>query len=89
MAKKKSSRKAKKQDVKSGPAAVLREVVRRRLIAIRAEMGLSQLVVAERAGMHGSSYNDIECGRVDVRLSGLARIAAALGVSVADVVSDA
>ncbi len=57
-----------------------RERFRLRLIELRGER--SQLEIGKLAGLHQSSYNEIERGRVDVSLSSIARIAVALGVPI-------
>ena len=54
----------------------------------RAASGLTQEEVALRAGMQPAVYSRIERGEVDLRVSSLFKIAAALEVSVSDLTSE-
>mgnify|MGYP002066912900 CR=1 FL=1 len=58
----------------------------KRLKQLRAERGLTQAVLAQRAGLTLSYIGRIEIGRHDPRLSTLRKLAKALKVTVADIV---
>ena len=55
-----------------------------RLRQLRAARRLSQEELAKRAGIDRSNYTEIELGKTSPRVDSLWDIAAALGVSVAD-----
>lgn len=61
-------------------AVVVREAFARRVVELRGDR--TQLAIGKAAGLHQSSYNEIENGKVDPSLSTIVRIAAALGVPV-------
>jgi transcriptional regulator with XRE-family HTH domain len=53
---------------------------------LREDRGLSQEEVAHRAGLHISSFREVELGNADPMWGTVLRIAAALGVSGGEVV---
>ena len=59
-------------------------VARNRLAAslrkARANAGLTQATVAERAGMHPRSYQKIEAGSVSTTIDRIAKLSSALGI---------
>ena len=59
----------------------------RRVRALRTERGFSQEELAHRAGLHYTYVGGIERGERNPALINIGRIAAALGVSVADLCS--
>jgi transcriptional regulator with XRE-family HTH domain len=63
------------------------QVVSANIRAARAKARLTQDQAADRAGMQVAVYSRIERGEVDARVSSLSRIAAGLGVTVADLVA--
>jgi transcriptional regulator with XRE-family HTH domain len=56
----------------------------RRVRALRTELGISQEELAARASLHRNYVGSVERGERDVGIVALARLAAALGVSLAD-----
>lgn len=58
-----------------------------RIKAFREEMGLTQQECAESAGMSQSMWADIEADRGNPTLDTLERVAGALGVTLADLLS--
>lgn len=58
----------------------------KRLKALRKERGITQAVLAQRAGVTLSYIGRLEIGRHDPQLSTLRRLAIALNVSVGDLV---
>ena len=58
------------------------ERMAKRLKAVRAERGLTQQQLAERAGISGGYYARLERGEQDPTLSVIERLAKALGVKV-------
>lgn len=52
-----------------------------RLLEIRKRLGLTQAEVAERAGVSGRTYADIERGTVNMRIETFLRICNVLGVT--------
>ena len=49
---------------------------------IRREQGLTQVQASQRAGVTQSSWSDYESGRIDIRISSLAKIAVGLDVPI-------
>ncbi|MBX3125539.1 MAG: helix-turn-helix domain-containing protein [Polyangiaceae bacterium] len=60
-----------------------------RVRAVRVELGLTQEDLGDRAGVAAESISRLEAGRMNLSVVKLEGIAAALGVSVADLLSDA
>ncbi|MBQ9250727.1 MAG: helix-turn-helix transcriptional regulator [Oscillospiraceae bacterium] len=60
-----------------------------RLTELRRARGLSQPDVAERCGVSADTYRRWEWGKQEPRLGELRAVAAALGVSVADLIGEA
>jgi transcriptional regulator with XRE-family HTH domain len=60
----------------------LRTTLVKRLRALRAERGLSQMALAERAGIGRSYLARLELGQQDPTLATLEKLARALGVKV-------
>lgn len=58
----------------------------KRLKELRAQQGLTQAALAERAGVTLSYIGRLEIGRHDPQLSTLYKLAKALGVSISDLV---
>ncbi len=54
----------------------------------RVSQGLTQEALAERAGLHRTYISDIERGARNVSLVNIARIARALDISLADLMSE-
>lgn len=65
------------------------EILTANLKAARIARGLSQEAAADAAGMDQSQWWRIESGQVDPSVKTLARIAAAVGVSVSDLLHGA
>ncbi len=63
------------------------EILTANLKAARLARGLSQEAAADAAGMDQSQWWKIEAGQVDPSVKTLVRISAAVGVSVADLLS--
>jgi transcriptional regulator with XRE-family HTH domain len=63
---------------------MLHQTIRR----LREQAGLTQEVLARRAGIHRVTLGEIEAGREEPRLDTLRRLARALNVSVADLLSE-
>lgn len=59
-----------------------------RLRELREARGLSQSGLAESADVHRNTVGDIELGKASPTLHVMKKLAAALGVSVRDLVSD-
>lgn len=55
---------------------------------LRKRIGVTQEQLAERVGMNARKLQRIEAGRVDVRVSTLGRLAAALEVDVAELLAE-
>ena len=73
-----------------GPrASAIGEAVRRRLRALRVAKGMSQTELAGRARMAASTLNRLESGERGLSVDHLAPLAAALGVSVGELVGSA
>lgn len=70
----------------SAEAAAVREAFASRVVKLRGDR--TQLSIGKAAGLHQSSYNEIENGKVDPALSTIVRIAAALGVPVSKLFGD-
>lgn len=62
----------------------VREVLRVNIITARAKTRLSQCELAERSGVSRPTISRIERAQVDVGIDAVSRIAAALGLAVAD-----
>ena len=60
-----------------------------RVRAVRVELGLTQEDLADRAGIAAESVSRLESGRLNLSVVKLEGIAAALGVSVGELLSDA
>jgi len=56
---------------------------------IREELGLTQEMTAERAGLHAIYYGNVERGKNNISIVALAKIARALECTVADLVTGA
>jgi transcriptional regulator with XRE-family HTH domain len=65
------------------------EILTANLKAARIARGLSQEAAADAAGMDQSQWWKIESGQVDPSVKTLARVAAAVGVSVSDLLHGA
>lgn len=52
-----------------------------RLLAVRRRMGMTQMEVAEAAGLSGRTYADIERGTVNMRVETILRICDALHIT--------
>lgn len=73
----------------SSPAtAAILSAFGRAVRAHRLKLALSQEELAERAGIHRTYIGDVERGRRNIGLVNAARIADALGTSLADLVSE-
>ena len=59
-----------------------------RLLAFRKKSGLTQEEVAERAGLSGRTYADIERGNVNMRLVTLLRICEALHITPDEILTE-
>lgn len=59
----------------------------RNLRAAREKAGLSQEALAERAGMHRNAVALLEAGKRDPRVSTVAKLAKALGISASDLLT--
>jgi transcriptional regulator with XRE-family HTH domain len=57
--------------------------------ALRMRRGLTQEALAERAQLHRTYLTDVELGRRNVSLYNVSRLAAALEVSMAELIGDA
>ncbi|MDA8428101.1 MAG: helix-turn-helix transcriptional regulator [Geobacteraceae bacterium] len=55
-----------------------------RIRTLRKAAGLSQEILAERAGRHPTFVGDIEMGRVNASLTTLAQIATGLGITLSE-----
>lgn len=71
---------------KNGDAA--RRAFGRRVRALRLEAGISQEALAERAGLHRTYVSSVERGQRNVGLDNIRKLAAALGVSPAQLFDD-
>jgi transcriptional regulator with XRE-family HTH domain len=60
----------------------------RRVRALRADRGLTQLRLAERSGISRPSIANVEAGRQNVSLRQLCGLAAALGVAVEELLAE-
>ena len=60
----------------------------KRVRALRAEAGLSQEKLAEKAGMHPTYLSDIERGQRNPTLEVISRLAKALGVRIRELFPD-
>jgi transcriptional regulator with XRE-family HTH domain len=67
--------------------SVMRNQLTKRLKKLRAQQGLTQAALAQRAGVTLSYIGRLEIGRHDPQLSTLRKLAKALKVSVAKLVS--
>src|ERR1700679_2741447 len=70
------------------PEPLWREVLGRRLRALRAERGETLAQTAERAGISPQYLSEIERGRKEASSEMIAALAGALDVSVADLMTD-
>lgn len=59
-----------------------------RLRAARTTAGLSQMALAERAGLHFTYVSSVERGERNVSLENIVRLAAAAGVNPGELVTD-
>lgn len=59
-----------------------------RLYAFRKQAGLTQVEVAEKAGMSDRTYSDIERGTVNMRLSTILRICAVLHITPNEILTE-
>jgi transcriptional regulator with XRE-family HTH domain len=59
-----------------------------RLVALRAEAGISQVELAELVGVQPGTVGDWETGRCGIRLSRLAKVARVLKTSVPYLIGD-
>lgn len=59
-----------------------------RLLAIRKKMGLTQVEVAEAAGLSGRTYADIERGTVNMRVETVLRICGALHITPDEILTE-
>lgn len=73
---------------KRTPAPLLKPLGAR-IRAIRTEMGLTQEALAGRVSMAPESISRLEAGKLNISVAKLGGIAEALGVSVAELLSDA
>jgi transcriptional regulator with XRE-family HTH domain len=64
------------------------QTIGKRLRAAREHLGLNQDDFADRAGLHRAYVGMLENGRKDFRISTLYKLAAALGISAADLLND-
>ena len=62
----------------------LPNAVGRRVRELRNRIGVSQEALAERAGLHRNYVGSVERGERDIGITALARLASALGLSLAD-----
>lgn len=58
--------------------------VGRRVRELRRQLGVSQEELAARAGLHRNYVGSVERGERDIGISAVGRLAAALGMSLAD-----
>lgn len=73
--------------MKSDAADTARLVLARNLRKLRAERSLSQEALADLAGLHRNYLGGIERGERNVGIDNLEKIARALGISLAELLS--
>jgi transcriptional regulator with XRE-family HTH domain len=59
----------------------------KRIRSLRKDRGWTQEELAHRSGLNRSYMSDVECGRSDLSLSTLQKIARPLGISVAELLT--
>lgn len=73
--------------MKNDESDTARLILARNLRELRAERSLSQEALADLAGMHRNYLGGIERGERNVGIDNLERLARALGISLAELVS--
>ncbi len=59
----------------------------KRIRSLRKDRGWTQEELAHRSGLNRSYMSDVECGRSDLSLSTLHKIARPLGISIAELLT--
>jgi transcriptional regulator with XRE-family HTH domain len=66
----------------------IRKILARNLRAKRAELGLSQEELADRAGLHRTYVGAIERAERNVSIDNIAKLAAAVGLTVGELLTE-
>jgi transcriptional regulator with XRE-family HTH domain len=67
----------------------IRKILARNLRERRAELGLSQEGLADRAGLHRTYVGSVERAERNVSIDNIERLAAAVGLTVAELLTEA
>lgn len=70
----------------SKPSSPIRDTLARNLRTIRSRSGLSQEALADLAGLHRTYVSSVERGERNISIDNIGRLAAALKVSVVELV---